>query len=234
VRRAWHHAPMTETLPTTNQTAVELRKQIMLAREGKPFLIFRNAEGKQVLATFARQGSISLGRSRDADVSLAFDQEASRLHAEIYWRSGEWVLADDGLSSNGSFVNGERVTGRRRLHDGDVLRIGRTLLVFKDPLRTGGDHATVASRGLPSRRELSRKQLEVLAALCEPLQGKSVAAPASNDEIATTLNLSVSTVKSHLRQLFHKFGVEDFGATRKRIRLAELALISGAVSPRAD
>ena len=33
----------------------------------------------------------------------------------------DWVICDDGLSHNGTFVNGERVRGRRRLAAGDVL-----------------------------------------------------------------------------------------------------------------
>ena len=37
-----------------------------------------------------------------------------------------WVLVDDGLSSNGTFVNGERLNGTRRLDDGDTIRFGTT------------------------------------------------------------------------------------------------------------
>ena len=39
---------------------------------------------------------------------------------------GDWVVCDDGLSHNGTFVNGERVRGRRRLRDGDVIAVGAT------------------------------------------------------------------------------------------------------------
>ena len=58
-------------------------------------------------------------------------------------------------------------------------------------------------------------------------------APAFNQEIADQLHVSVEAVKAHLRKLFEKFGVGELAQTKKRIRLAELALISGAVSPRA-
>ena len=43
---------------------------------------------------------------------------------------GAWTLVDDGLSRNGSCVNGRRVHGRRRLDDGDAIVVGRTQLVF--------------------------------------------------------------------------------------------------------
>jgi class 3 adenylate cyclase len=43
-----------------------------------------------------------------------------------------WLIGDDGVSRNGTFVNGERLNGRRRLRHGDVIRIGRTALAFND------------------------------------------------------------------------------------------------------
>lgn len=43
------------------------------------------------------------------------------------------MVVDDGLSRNGTFVNGERVLGQRRLEDGDQLEVGRTLLIFRSP-----------------------------------------------------------------------------------------------------
>ena len=66
-------------------------------------------------------------------MSLAWDSEVSRLHSTIERVGADWVLIDDGLSRNGSFVNEEKVVGRRRLRDGDVLRFGRTTAVFRRP-----------------------------------------------------------------------------------------------------
>ena len=43
---------------------------------------------------------------------------------------GDWVVCDEGLSHNGTFVNGERVRGRRRLRGGDVIAVGDTLIAF--------------------------------------------------------------------------------------------------------
>ena len=47
------------------------------------------------------------------------------------------MLVDDGLSSNGTFVNQERLNGRRRLNDGDNLRFGRTTVIFPRPGASG-------------------------------------------------------------------------------------------------
>ena len=55
---------------------------------------------------------------------MPWDPEMSRLHAELVCRAGEWMVSDDGLSQNGTWVNGLRLAGRRRLADGDLLQRG--------------------------------------------------------------------------------------------------------------
>ena len=55
------------------------------------------------------------------------------MHAALERLGGEWTVVDDGLSRNGTYVNGERVTARRRLHDGDVVRVGGTAIAFRAP-----------------------------------------------------------------------------------------------------
>jgi pSer/pThr/pTyr-binding forkhead associated (FHA) protein len=219
-----------EELPTTGQSPRELKAQIELEREGTAFLIHRDAGGTQHLTVVPHTRRLRIGRAEGADVALGFDSEVSRLHAEVERAGGEFLVIDDGLSSNGTYVNGDRVAGRRRLRTGDVVQVGETLLVFRNPADQMGAE-TIPSGQLPTRRELTRSQLDVLDSLCRPVRRDSVAAPATNQEIAEELHLSVGAVKAHLRTLFEKFAVEDLPQTRKRIRLAELALISGAVSP---
>ena len=46
------------------------------------------------------------------------------------------MVVDDGMSSNGTFVNEEQVSGKRRLRDGDVVRAGATRMTFHE--RVGG------------------------------------------------------------------------------------------------
>ncbi len=83
------------------------------------------------------------------------------------------------------------------------------------------------------RASLSEAQRRVLVALCRPFkESAGYVTPATNQQIAGELFLSVDAVKTHLRALFAKFGIEDLPQNQKRIRLVELALKSGVVTPR--
>jgi pSer/pThr/pTyr-binding forkhead associated (FHA) protein len=149
------------------------------------------------------------------------------VHAELEPTGGEWTLVDDGLSRNGSFVNGHRMHGRTRLADRDEIVVGRTRLVFfseSEPALTPTD----ATRE-HERPQLSDAQQRVLLALCRPLLSDPFAGPASNREIADVLFLSVDTVKSHLHVLFDRFGIGDVPQNRKRAELARRAIERGAI-----
>ncbi len=172
---------------------------------------------------------LTVGRSSDADVSLE-DDEVSRLHAVLEFIGGHWTIVDDGLSRNGTFLNGDRITGRRRLRAGDSVRIGSTALTYQE-FGVAADEATVLAGSTPTVHSLTRTQRSVLVALCRPYKnGVAFANPASNQQIAEELFLTVDTVKAHLRTLFGKFGVEDLPQNQKRVALAERALNSGLVT----
>jgi pSer/pThr/pTyr-binding forkhead associated (FHA) protein len=105
-------------------------------RRGDPYLIYRDSDGRQrVLSLPDSWSAVTIGRSLSADVVLSWDEDVSRIHTELRRMGVEWVLVDEGLSRNGSFVNGERVEGRRLLDDGDELRFGRTLLRYRAPFQ---------------------------------------------------------------------------------------------------
>ena|SRR5690242_9455895 len=210
----------------------ELQEQLSAVRGGSPFLIYRDGQRQQRIMVLEGQREMTVGRDESADVALSWDSHVSRLHAELECIAGQWTVVDDGLSSNGSFVNGERVSGRRRLADGDALRFGRTQVVFRAPAR-GRSSMTAAGNDFPTAESLSAAQRRVLVALCRPYKGSPpFATPATNQEIADSLVLSVDAIKTHLRVLFQKFGVEHLPQNQKRARLVERALLSGVVSER--
>jgi len=72
---------------------------------------------------------LTIGRSEDNAAALDSDEFASARHARVEaTRDGVWLI--DLGSTNGTFVNGERMDGRHRLTEGDVIRIGQTELEF--------------------------------------------------------------------------------------------------------
>lgn len=73
--------------------------------------------------------SASIGREPSCDVRLDDDPAVSRHHAMIYTQDGEVVLRDVG-SSNGTFVNGERIS-EKVLHDGDTVQVGESWILFE-------------------------------------------------------------------------------------------------------
>jgi SARP family transcriptional regulator, regulator of embCAB operon len=77
--------------------------------------------------------SVTIGRRADCDLALPWDEQVSRVHARLERVAGDWTVRDDGLSRNGTWVNGERLHGSRRLIGGDTVRVGRTLLVLHAP-----------------------------------------------------------------------------------------------------
>ena len=208
----------------------ELEGLLEAERQGVPFLAYRDGTGDLRLEPLASRGRVAIGRSERADLPLAWDAEVSRTHAQLELLGGEWTLVDEGLSRNGSFVNGERVLGRRRLCDGDLLRLGHTALLFRAPEPVG---ETTAGNDSAALARLTEAERRVLVALCRPLAGtEGGAGPAGNREIAEELHLSLAGVKTHIRALFAKLDIDDLPQYRKRTELARRALDAGLVTPR--
>jgi hypothetical protein len=196
-----------------------------------PHVAYRDADGRQRLLELGpERTTVTIGRQAASDIALTWDEEVSRAHADLERRGDVWTLVDDGRSRNGSFVNAERLHGRRVLRDGDVIAVGRTRIEFCAP-RPGGDGSTVAA-ARPPLPPLSPAQRRVLVALCRPFAESRFAAPPSNSELAGALQLSVETVKFHLHAMFSLFGLDELPQHRKRATLARRALEQGIVGRR--
>jgi FHA domain len=73
---------------------------------------------------------LTIGRSADNDLSLEEDEFASGRHARVEpRRDGVWL--EDVGSTNGTYLNGVRLSQPRRLSPGDVIRVGETDLRFE-------------------------------------------------------------------------------------------------------
>ena len=209
----------------------DLQARIAAERAEGAFVVYRDGEGRQrILALSESAGAITIGRAEGTSIWLEWDEQVSRVHAELDRVGDHWALVDDGLSSNGSFVNGERVAGRRRLEDGDEIRAGASIIVFRVPASIPSA-TTRASDQQSAVASVSSAQRRVLVALCRPYKdGGAFASPATNQQIADELVLSVAAIKTHLRTLATKFEINELPQNSKRLRLVELAFQSGLVT----
>ncbi|MBV8159514.1 MAG: FHA domain-containing protein, partial [Acidimicrobiia bacterium] len=188
------------------------------------FLEIRRPGGTDLL-TLEPGGRLSIGRADTNDVAVSGDERASRLHALVESLPAGWSVRDLG-STNGTFVNGERIVAERALRAGDEIRVGDTTLVFR------------AERGADERRrtmryekppELTPRERDVLRVLCRrPQAGDLFHEPASTRQIAGELHVSDAAVKAHLLKLYDKFGIYGEGE-RRRALLANEAVRRGAI-----
>ncbi len=84
----------------------------------------RMMKGVPAYGVYFVDGFAAIGRSEDSDIFLV-DPSVSRNHATVKIENGMVEVTDLG-STNGTFVNGERIAGARRLVSGDVLTFGNT------------------------------------------------------------------------------------------------------------
>jgi hypothetical protein len=117
-------------------------------RRGDPYLVYGDSEGRQcVLSMPDTWKRVTIGRGMASDVPLSWDAGVSTVHATLERLGDDWVLIDEGLSLNGSFVNDHRVEGRRRLLDGDRLYFGATEIAFHAPFQVAD--ATIVNHPAP-------------------------------------------------------------------------------------
>ena len=220
---------MPEALGLHRRTPAELKAVIAAQREGVAFLEYRDGDDVQrLVALDDEMERISVGRMPGCELALIWDDEVSRAHALLERVGGAWTVEDRG-SSNGTLVNASRITGPVVLRDADVVRIGKTQLVFHDATDAALRRTTPAmGRVAPAITDSQRK---VLVELCRPAIEAGGGA-ASNREIAEALFVSVETVKTHMRALFDAFAVGDVPQYHKRSELVRRALETGLVTAR--
>jgi DNA-binding SARP family transcriptional activator len=212
-------------------TAAEIDALVAEERTDLPFLHWRDEQGRpRIFLLPADHDRVTIGRSAGSDLSLSWDSEVSRTHAVLESIGGQWTLVDEGLSRNGSFVNGGRVYGRRSLRDRDRLCFGNTYVGFREPIDSEAE-STARAVESPASIPLSPMQRKVLIALCRPLSDARSATPATNRQIADEVFLSVDAVKAHLRILFERFEIGALPQNEKRAQLAVQVLAAGVLAP---
>ena len=210
---------MPDALGLHRRTPAELKAVIAAQRDGVAFIEYRDGDDIQRLVALDEEiERLSVGRMEGCELALVWDDEVSRAHALLERVGGAWTVEDRG-SSNGTLVNASRITGPVVLRDADVVRIGRTQLVFHDATDAALRRTTPAiGRVAPAITDSQRK---VLVELCRPAISRFEA-----------LFVSVETVKTHMRALFDAFAVGDVPQYHKRSELVRRALETGLVSAR--
>jgi pSer/pThr/pTyr-binding forkhead associated (FHA) protein len=208
-----------------------LQRRSAAEQDGDAFVLWQDVERVEqlyVLADPTRE--VSIGRSPACAIALPQDGEVSRLHASLQWLDVGWTVIDDGLSRNGTLVNGRRIVGRRRLADGDAVQCGATVLKFHDPSVLGDGSTT--RRSPSTAGPVSPAQRRVLVELCRPFaDGTDFVVPPGNTEVALALQIGVESVRTHVKALYRLFEIAPGPSGERRTALAEVAIRTGAVEP---
>ena len=139
--------------PDDGPTPREIQERLWAERTREPFLVYRDGDGRQVIHVLGSSPEhVTIGRRPDNDVALTWDGEVSRVHAQLERVGGEWVVVDDGLSRNGTFVNGEQTPTRRRVTDGDRIVVGETALLYRAPSDATGTRPSRSPPGATGSR----------------------------------------------------------------------------------
>jgi hypothetical protein len=92
-------------------------------------LVFRDRRSNKEVSYPLGKGEVSIGRSQDNDIVLT-EGKISRRHAKVQFLDGGFVLSDLN-SSNGTFVNGQKIARPVVLRENDEILIGDSGMVFR-------------------------------------------------------------------------------------------------------
>jgi len=114
--------------PPPAPAAAEPPEEAAPAEPGKPTATVIFMEQRTGESFRATAGRIRIGRGKECELRPIGpdDTSVSRVHSEVVLRPDGKVVARDAQSRNGTFVNGERVTGDKPLKAGDHVRLGPT------------------------------------------------------------------------------------------------------------
>src|SRR4051794_16467464 len=102
-----------------------------------------NATGQDIQL----EQELVIGRSTPGAGSLGGDSEISRVHARVYRDASGQLMVEDLGSTNGTFVNGNRISSPTPLRPGDQVRVGQTTLGVEGG--AAGEGATAVGQPIP-------------------------------------------------------------------------------------
>jgi pSer/pThr/pTyr-binding forkhead associated (FHA) protein len=101
---------------------------------------------------------ITIGRDAE-NIIMINDAEVSRKHTQFVFQGGKFIVTDMG-STNGTFINGQRLTGQHILQPGEIISLGEQINLLFESVAQVDPNATMLSSGRPP----------VVAAVARPAQ----------------------------------------------------------------
>src|SRR5512138_1781232 len=96
-------------------------------------------------ATFSLEGDqLIIGRDTASNIAIN-DAEVSRKHARLNFQGGKYVIEDLG-STNGTFVNGQRLASPAVLKSGDVISLGEQIVLMYEALSNDPGETVISAR----------------------------------------------------------------------------------------
>lgn len=110
-----------------------------------PLYQFVMRSGPTPGATFSLDGDqIVIGRDSSSGIAIN-DAEVSRKHARLNFNGGKYVIEDLG-STNGTFVNGQRLVSAVVLKSGDVVSLGEQIVLMYEALSSDPGETVISAR----------------------------------------------------------------------------------------
>lgn len=109
--------------------APERAPAVKRRRRGRATLVAQGGSARKKQASWELAEETIIGRAGECGIILA-DEFTSNLHAKVYRLEGRYYVEDLG-STNGTYVNGRRITYPTELRGGDLIKIGRTVMEFR-------------------------------------------------------------------------------------------------------
>jgi len=165
----------------------------------KLYLVFENKDLKEF--TITQSGTATIGRLPDNLIHID-NLAVSGHHARIFYDADHYVIEDHG-STNGTFVNKQRITGKVELNDGDEVMIGKHTVRFKDEWHeddAGPKTAQITGPSVPKLEATvmldTRKAKEMMAAAAAARAG---AAPPATERVGVLTVLAGKSDQSQYR-----------------------------------
>ncbi|MEH3055076.1 MAG: FHA domain-containing protein [Patulibacter minatonensis] len=196
-------------------------KLLQMSAVRQPYVVLPRSQDRLLVARVEPGARLVVGRSREADLSLSFDPTVSSVHASMERHLDLLTVEDLGPSTNGTFVNGQKITGRVRLSDRDLVRFASTEVLVRCPVMDDAGR-TIAMPPAIDWSRLTPTERRVVATLLElwPPEARLQRAP-TTAQLGTALALGAETVRTHLKSIYAK--LRDFGVEPSREALAEAA-----------